>query len=103
DSGYGRAVGTFNNPNQLGYFSVCILSLAYLLYRDEYLSYFAAFVVFVIAIFLSITSLSKAAMIANFIVAFMVLKPARINKVDINKFERAISILFWLILVVATT
>ena len=71
----GRATGTFNNPNQLGYFSVCLLSLTYLLYRHGELSYRFAVLLFLASLFLSIASLSKAAMVANFAVIFLALKP----------------------------
>lgn len=72
----GRSTGSFNNPNQLGYFSVCLLSLIYLCYRNGYINYYSAVVMFSVALFLSISSLSKAAMIANFVVIFIALKPA---------------------------
>lgn len=75
DAGHGRATGSFNNPNQLGYFSVCALSLAYLVYRHGHVNYLVAFSIFGSAMFLSIASLSKAAMVANFLVAFIALKP----------------------------
>lgn len=74
--GEGRATGTFNNPNQLGYFSVCLLSLAYLLYRDGRMGYWVTAAVFAVSLFLAISSLSKAAMIANFVVIVLALKPA---------------------------
>lgn len=72
----GRSTGTFNNPNQLGYFSVCLLSLTYLFYRNGLLRYSVAAGMFVIALFLSVASLSKAAIIANFLVIFFAMKPA---------------------------
>lgn len=72
----GRATGTFNNPNQLGYFSVCLLSLTYLFYRHGHVNYWLAAGIFAASGFLAISSLSKAAMIANFIVIFLALKPA---------------------------
>lgn len=71
----GRATGTFNNPNQLGYFSVCLLSLTYLFYREGLLRYMVAVALFAVALFLAISSLSKAAMLANFVVMFFALKP----------------------------
>jgi len=71
----GRPTGTFNNPNQLGYFSVCLLSLTYLFYREKHLRYSVAVGLFGIALFLAIASLSKAAMVANFAVGFFALKP----------------------------
>lgn len=71
-----RSTATFNNPNQLGYFSVCILSLTYLLYRHGEIRYLYAVFLFSIAVFLSIASLSKAAMIPNLLVAFWAFKPS---------------------------
>lgn len=71
----GREIGSFNNPNQLGFFSVCLLSLAYLFYYYGKLNYLATVAVFLGSIFLSILSLSKAAMLANFITLFLALKP----------------------------
>jgi hypothetical protein len=66
DSEAGRAVGTFNNPNQLGYFSVCLFSICILLHLRGIVSiYFVLLLVPVIS-FLSIASLSKAAMVAIF-------------------------------------
>ncbi|MCP1198058.1 hypothetical protein [Notoacmeibacter sp. MSK16QG-6] len=75
--GQGRPTGAFNNPNQLGYFSVCLLSFTYLLYREKQLSYWMAAAIFSIAMFLAIASLSKAAMISNFAVIVLALKPVR--------------------------
>lgn len=72
----GRSTGSFNNPNQLGYFSVCLLSLIYLFYRQQKISYLIALAGFGISIFLSITSLSKAAMLANFTVVLLAIKPS---------------------------
>lgn len=71
----GRSTGSFNNPNQLGYFSVSLLSLIYLCYRSGYIRYYTAATMFAVALFLSISSLSKAAMVANFLVIFIALKP----------------------------
>lgn len=71
-----RFTATFNNPNQLGYFSVCLVSIFYLLYRIGSFNYLFAIALIGVAYFLSILSLSKAAMVANFVVAIFVLKPA---------------------------
>ena len=63
---YERVVGTFNNPNQLGYFAVCLFSVASLLY---FCGYFrpVMLVALVSASFLfAVLSLSKAAMISVF-------------------------------------
>lgn len=78
--GQGRPTGAFNNPNQLGYFSVCLLSITFLLYFGKQLSYRIAAAVFAVALLLSILSLSKAAMIANLAVIVLALKPARSRK-----------------------
>lgn len=71
----GRATGTFNNPNQLGYFAVCLLSLAYLFYRHKSIGYWSAVGLFSISLFLAISSLSKAAMLASFFVIAFALMP----------------------------
>jgi hypothetical protein len=66
DGEFGRSVGTFNNPNQLAYFSICTFSIASLLYlRDEikaplYLALTAS------SLWLAIASLSKAGLLAIF-------------------------------------
>lgn len=70
-----RSTGTFNNPNQLGYFSVCILAITYVLYREKSVAYVHALGLFAIALALSIASLSKAAIVANLIVIFLVGMP----------------------------
>ncbi len=68
--GVNRAVGTFNNPNQLGYFSVCLISIILLLRLSKNLSIFALLGGIFASLFLAMTSLSKAAMIS---VSFAVL------------------------------
>lgn len=71
----GRSTATFNNPNQLGFFSVCLLSLGYLSYRHRTVNYWWAACIFAVSLFLAISSLSKAAMVANFFVIGLALKP----------------------------
>lgn len=100
EGGHGRATGAFNNPNQLGYFSVCILSLTYLLYSHGHFKYIVAVGMFALAIFLSIASLSKAAMVANFIVAFLALKPVRRDGESRSKLLAIGFPVFWISLVV---
>jgi O-antigen ligase len=63
DAEGGRAVGTFNNPNQLGYFSVCLFALVFLLRLNSRISTWAAGFIVLCSVFLAIASLSKAAMI----------------------------------------
>lgn len=71
----GRPTGTFNNPNQLGYFSVCLLSIAYLLHRERQIRFYVALGIFTVSIYLAVVSLSKAAMVANFAVVVFALMP----------------------------
>lgn len=69
----GRAVGTFNNPNQLGYFSVCIYSIIVILYYERTLSKNLLFLIIPTSIFLAIVSLSKAAMVSIILSTFLIL------------------------------
>ena len=63
DQSIERVMGTFNNPNQLGYFAVCLFSIAFLYrLRAQLALPHLAFLV-VCSIFLSVASLSKAAMV----------------------------------------
>jgi hypothetical protein len=72
----GRFSASFNNPNQLGYFSVCLLSCSYLLYRARAISYsYALFLIFA-SIFFSFLSLSKAAIIPTALTFFIAGWPA---------------------------
>jgi hypothetical protein len=59
-----RSVGTFNNPNQLGYYSVCVLSMLLLLSVFRKLSNPFLYLLVAATVLLSVVSLSKAAMIA---------------------------------------
>lgn len=70
-----RETGGFNNPNQLGYFAVCLLSLAYLLRVRGTYSQWTTYGLYVAAVFLAIASLSKAAIIAVLVVLFLVSNP----------------------------
>ena len=65
DGELNRSVGTFNNPNQLGYFAVCTSCLVSLWYLRGGLSrlQFAGFLASVLV--LAIASLSKAAMLST--------------------------------------
>lgn len=71
----GRDAGTFNNPNQLGFFSVCLLAMTYFFHAIRHVPYIIAICLFGVALFLSILSLSKAAILANSMVLFLVMKP----------------------------
>lgn len=59
-----RTLGTFNNPNQLGYFAVCVLSLAYCLRLTHKLHFTLLIILLTCATFLAALSLSKAAMVS---------------------------------------
>lgn len=73
DSEGGRAIGTFNNPNQLGYFSVCSFSAAILLYQyGDIRRKFNLFAFFVAAVYLSLASLSKAAMLTTMLSGLLI-------------------------------
>jgi hypothetical protein len=69
-----RSTGSFNNPNQLGYFSCCLLSLSYLLYRHGEVRFPVMLGLVAASLYLAMTSLSKAAIIANLVVLAFVLQ-----------------------------
>lgn len=94
-SDYGRETGSFNNPNQLGFFSVCLLSLSYFFYASEKCNYLVALLFLSIALFLSVLSLSKAAMIANGMVVFFALAP-KVGRLKFSVFMTiAIAVVFF--------
>ena len=59
-----RSVGSFNNPNQLGYFSVCAISIALLFRVGNNLSVLSLISVSILSFIIAIFSLSKAAIIS---------------------------------------
>jgi hypothetical protein len=59
-----RAIGTFNNPNQLGYFSICIVSISALLFFNSIINRMEFLILFLACVFMTIASLSKAAMLS---------------------------------------
>lgn len=63
-SGTSRSTGFFNNPNQLGYYAVIMLTV--LLYCQEYFSKLQKGILLVGAFWATIASLSKAAIIGAF-------------------------------------
>ena len=63
DDGAYRVTGTFNNPNQTGYFSICLAGIAASLFLSGELSRTIFISIFAGCIFLAILSLSKAAMV----------------------------------------
>ncbi len=70
-----RETGGFNNPNQLGYFAVCLLSMSYLFSVRGLYSRAVTYLMYGISITLAIASLSKAAMVATFVVLFLASNP----------------------------
>lgn len=68
DGDFYRSTGMFNNPNQLGYFSILAASIGLFLYIVKALSWWQFLVVFVVALFLTVVSLSKAAIISMVVV-----------------------------------
>lgn len=103
DASSGRSVGTFNNPNQLGYFSVCVLSFSYLLYLHNKISYLLFLFFLFSSVFLSIASLSKAAMLANFFVVAFVLRPVNPGSSANYLMWKIYSIMFWVFLLFGMT
>ncbi len=61
---FGRAVGTFNNPNQLGYFGLLCCVLAVCLLTLKRVNVWVFLLAFVLGVFLTTYSLSKAAMVS---------------------------------------
>jgi len=62
----GRPKGPFNNPNQLGYYSVCSMSILYLTFKYILIDKKKLqFILYTIVFLISIYSLSKAAIISN--------------------------------------
>lgn len=62
--GISRSVGTFNNPNQLAYFAVCLSSIGYLLMLHGRIGGKALLFIVATSLFLSAVSLSKAGLIS---------------------------------------
>lgn len=93
-----RAIGTFNNPNQLGYFSVCIFSIAFLLNLDKKISKWNFILLISVSLFLSIASLSKSAMLSIAMPLFFIgfyLSSGRSKRVIGLLFVICIAFLFW--------
>ena len=70
-----RYMGFFNNPNQLGYYSICCFSLIYLFYRNSYISYYLMTFLLAVVTLFSILTLSKASYIPLLICIVFALKP----------------------------
>lgn len=85
-----RFTSYFNNPNQLGYFCVCIFSLIYLFYRNNYFPYYLLVIFLFIIILFSILTLSKASYIALLFCVFFSLKPLK------SKYSKLIEPIFFL-------
>ena len=59
-----RSIGSFNNPNQLGYFSVLSISIFSLLAKDLKINFLFEVIVVLAVLLIVVLSLSKAALIA---------------------------------------
>ena len=81
DAQLGRSEGLFNNPNQVGYFSVCLMSLTHLLYRCKAIGGAFNLVLLFVAAFLALSSLSKAAIISVAVVILFALIQSNNDKV----------------------
>ena len=92
----GRSTGSFNNPNQLGFFSVCLLSLSYLFHRSGCIGYGQAFLLLSVSLLLSVLSLSKAAIISNLLVFFLALKPTAPRSHYLGLKSRVFTFIAWL-------
>lgn len=92
-----RTAAGFNNPNQLGFFSCILLSFGYLFYRSQVIPYLIAIAFFASSLLFSILSLSKAALIANFIVILIALKP-QFSKKSISLWILVSCLIFFTIL-----
>lgn len=75
-----RAVGTFNNPNQLGYWSVLLLAIYGVIMHDRRLSWFD-FAVVGLALYICILSVGQAALGTGVLLlaVILVLHPATIH------------------------
>ena len=73
-----RSVGSFNNPNQLGYFAVISVSIFSVITKNLKYNFLFEIVIVLIFLFIVILSLSKAALVAVlFNVLFVFLKDIR--------------------------
>jgi len=59
-----RAVGSFNNPNQLGFYGLCLGGFASILFQNNKVSIWVFIALICSGAFLTILSLSKAAMVS---------------------------------------
>lgn len=66
-----RAIGTFNNPNQLAYYSVSMMSILSLLFLRKIINNLSYLLGMVFLVLLSLLSLSKAGMIATIFPVFL--------------------------------
>lgn len=82
--GVTRAVGTFNNPNQLGYYSVCLASFSMLFRIYNLVGKRIHQLTIATALFLAVASLSKAAMLSIFICIIFSLMPKKFSIKEIS-------------------
>ena len=88
-----RFTSYFNNPNQLGYFSVCIFSIVYLFYRNNYISYSLLVVLLSVIVLFSMLTLSKASYVSLLLCFFFSVKPINF------KYSKIIEFIFLLLII----
>jgi len=69
-----RSIGSFNNPNQLGFYGLCLGGFAVTFLQNRTIQVWLFFLLFLIGGFMTILSLSKAAMISYIAYAFVFLR-----------------------------
>lgn len=93
-----RFTGYFNNPNQLGYYSICSFSLIYLFYRNSYINFSLMIFITIIIILFSVSTLSKASYVSLIICAFFAIKPSNYRYSKIIEFIIILSLIFLFLL-----
>lgn len=69
-----RSTGSFNNPNQLGFYGLCLAGLAVILLKCKTIRFWMFVLLFCIGGFMTILSLSKAAIISFFAYALVFMR-----------------------------
>jgi len=95
-----RAIGTFNMPNQLGYFAVCLFAVSFLFRLRFYLAMPITVFLVLCSIFLAVASLSNAAMIgiaiAMLFVGFTTVKGRGATAIGVLSLACISLCIFWL-------
>ena len=88
-----RFTSYFNNPNQLGYFSVCVFSIIYLFYRNNYISYYLLIILLFLIVLFSMLTLSKASYVSLLLCIFFSIKPFNF------KYSKIIELIFLFLII----